>query len=450
MESELSLFSQQIEGVYFWKLIRLPLFNYLVELHGHIETNNIEKNTRKRFVKTIVSVISNTFFYSTFRKKEKKNILIFENPRKFKGNDGYYDPYTYKLVEKLRHENKKIEIIDSGFEGAHLEAAGDGRSFSGSILYDLFYRVWLRAVPFKLKKQDRKLVSLIEKRLEEDFGKKIELKKLLIRHTRLYKYQYAKYSALFKYKAPEKIYIICSYGKEGLIQAARLSGAEIIEIQHGVMGKYHLGYDFPKEVLIPYFPDQLLLFGKYWKDSTSFPSNLKEIDIIGFYDFYRKLDKYKDIKRKDTQIVFVSQWTNGKKLSKKALEVAGSNPEYKIIFRLHPAEREAWKMMYPELKAPEVKNFKVDDSGSDIYHLLFESKYVVGVYSTVLYEAIGLGCNVIQLNLYGAEYMDYLVKKGYIIRKSMDEVLEFNNLEEVKKVDIGYFFGKNGSGLHLS
>lgn len=48
----------------------------------------------------------------------------------------------------------------------------------------------------------------------------------------------------------------------------------------------------------------------------------------------------------------------------------------------------------------------------DLYALLSDSKYVIGVYSTAIYEAIELGVKPILVNLSGIEYMEDLLTSG--------------------------------------
>ena len=66
--------------------------------------------------------------------------------------------------------------------------------------------------------------------------------------------------------APQILFLVCGYGKESLIIAFKDLHIPVVEFQHGVLSKYHLGYDFSlgkKENFADYFSPLDLLEDKW-------------------------------------------------------------------------------------------------------------------------------------------------------------------------------------------
>ena len=104
------------------------------------------------------------------------------------------------------------------------------------------------------------------------------------------------------------------------------------------------------------------------------------------------------------QVLFISQGTIGRDLSRLAVDLRQKlSPKYKVVYKLHPGEYRQWESRYPWLISGGLK--VVDDDSISLYELLAESKALVGVNSTVIYEGLGLGLKIVLANLPGVESM---------------------------------------------
>jgi hypothetical protein len=252
--------------------------------------------------------------------------------------------------------------------------------------------------------------------------------------------EYQKYSLLFKKKDIKELYLVCSHGKEGIIKAAKDLNVKVSEFQHGTMTKYHMGYSFPNNPHIPYFPDEILLFGEFWSDSTPLPLEKSALKFVGYEDFNQKIRLHKDIKKKN-KITFISQWTVGQDMIKKAIEVAKDHLEYKIIYRLHPSEYENKQFYLNKIKESKLDNLEIGCIKKTVLEEIADSKYVIGVYSTAIYEALALNCKVMLLSFYGIEYMGYLIDNNYVQRINLNEKINLDNIN-LKSIGSEYFFGE--------
>ena len=224
-------------------------------------------------------------------------------------------------------------------------------------------------------------------------------------------------------------------------------GIEVIELQHGTITDYHLGYSYPKKTRlngeIPYFPDKILSFGDYWINEETSPISKENVIPIGFPYFEFQSKDFMGIEPIDNQILFISQGVIGKYLSGLAFEFAKSQKDLKIIYKLHPGEYETWRENYPELvEASAFDNFEViDNSEIPLYKLLAESNYQVGAFSTAIYEGLMFNCKTFILDVPGVEYLDDLVERGYVFK--IKNVGDLNsNLENFKPTmyDKNFFF----------
>ncbi|MGP3778031.1 sialyltransferase [Halanaerobium saccharolyticum] len=444
IEDKFDLINKQIEGVYFWKLIRMPLYYKItkkIDLYAQAHDNS-----NNRFIEKLLYLpksFMNNYIYGAHKRENQRDYLIFEHPRKVKVNDEYIDKYTHYLIDDFEKNN--YEVIDRPYFNNHYNTATENRSYveKPSFLPMYIYNS-IKINKLLLSAKDKELILKIEKELENNFEIDLDLISLILKKVKVFKSKYLYYNKLLKKRSPKKVFLVVSYGNGALIAACKNNNIKTVEIQHGTMSKYHLGYSFPLNNTIPYFPDEMYLFGKYWFDSTPLPIKSKNIFYYGFPYIERRLIGYQNISKKKNQILFISQGVIGKRLAKYALKLAENNDKYHIIFKLHPGEYDRWKTEYSHLvKAEKKSNFEVvDHNDIALYQLFAESKYQIGVFSTAVFEGLTLNCKTILINLPGVEYMEYLVNKRIVkLVENLDELINAISQNEFdQKYDIDYFF----------
>src|SRR5690606_28971419 len=57
-------------------------------------------------------------------------------------------------------------------------------------------------------------------------------------------------------------------GNQAMIAGARDIGAKVVELQHGIISRFHLGYSWPGRPSVAYAPDELWCFGDFWGGTT--------------------------------------------------------------------------------------------------------------------------------------------------------------------------------------
>lgn len=438
IENEEGILEKEIDNIYFYKLIRGKLlFEIILKL-------NLSKSSHDTIsFYQITKIFLKNFFISLFKRGEKEVETIFIDESHPVNIDATYkSTYFFEIMKKYDEENIKYEVI-------YPWVTKERNKKAAKISMQLFFLTSVSIIKFKilnkfkLKKNKIDYISKIEEKVKNEFKVEINLYPLIKKELDKFKINYKYYLKYFLKKKVKKIYLICSYGKEGIIAAAQDLNIEVIELQHGVINKYHIGYSF-KNKEVPYFPDKLLVFGEYWKNLDFFPLNTK-IKIYGFPYLNRNIKKYEKIIKKENQVIFISQGPIGDILSKIAVSFALENKNMKVIYRLHPGEFLRWKKEYKELyQNRELENLEISyDNSKEIYEYLYESNYLIGVSSTLIYEALSIGLKVGILELYSHEFFNDLIEKKIVYLFKKGENIDLKKLENLKKIDSNYFFSKN-------
>ncbi len=72
---------------------------------------------------------------------------------------------------------------------------------------------------------------------------------------------------------PKAVLIVVSYSHFNFIEACNTLNIPTIELQHGIISRYHVGYSFESpNTKIQTYPDYMFTFGKYWNNcELSYP-----------------------------------------------------------------------------------------------------------------------------------------------------------------------------------
>lgn len=169
------------------------------------------------------------------------------------------------------------------------------------------------------------------------------------------------------------------------------------EIQHGWVGKTHEAYNYSNlicnsETYKDYMPQYFLAYGEYWLNKINLP--VKKL-VIGSPVFTMNKVKIDEIKCKNHILLIMSEHNDCLKLLEKLMPLLES--KYFLELRLHPLELNSSRWY---TKFNKYKNFKIVTSGI-IYDSINRAEYVVGDFSTALFEAAALGKKVL---VYANEY----------------------------------------------
>ncbi|MHA1853432.1 MAG: hypothetical protein ACTSUF_07960 [Candidatus Heimdallarchaeaceae archaeon] len=445
MEETFDLFSKEINGVLFWERIRFNIFQIIAKavLYKTIpERDSLSSKVKnyllkvKNYLVTLVRIDRNPFFV------KQKDIIFFTNSRRKLGdNNKWWDLYTDYFVDLLPYSSFNLEK-DFEFRYYAPTQTKNVRYFTFIEMIARFQKA-LKIKRVTFTEDEKEFLEVLSREIFNKFKVKIDLVEYVYGVLLKRELYLPLFKRLLRKIKPKLAIVVCSYGKETFIEACRNLNIIVVELQHGVITKYHVGYSFERpNARKTLFPDYFLSFGQYWKESINYPIPKNKIINVGFPALEKLKMQYKNtVKRK--QIVFVSQLTIGKQLSKFAVELHKTpNFPYHIVYKLHPTETSTWKQKYPELLESGIE--VIDHTGKDLYQLFAESEIQIGVYSTAIFEGLCFNLKTFLLDIPGIEYMEDLLKWQFAHKiSSVKELIKHIEAPQTKSLDTEVFFKSN-------
>ena len=446
LEEKYNLNYLEIQGCFAWQLIRMHLYYDITrktEMFGAPQQKSLSLLDKAT---TFLPFFKNSVLHNPFSGKYQTDILVFDHPRKVIFNGEYSDIYSKFLVDFLK-DDYSFEVLEAPYLNNHFTEKQKYIRYTDAVELGSYIHKKFNNIEFT--PNEKEIILKVQNELEAAFNIKLNIPWMLKTHILNFQYDYKRYIDLFKKRKPKKVFVVVAYENHAVVAAAKHLGIEVLELQHGTITYYHLGYSYPEKTRlkgeIPYFPDKILSFGDYWLNENMSPIAMENVIPIGFPYFEYQSKDFMGLEVIDNQILFISQGVIGKYLSKLAFEFAKGNDDLRIIYKLHPGEYETWRQNYPELvEASTFDNFEViDDSKIPLYKFLAESNYQVGAFSTAIYEGLMFNCKTFIVDVPGVEYLDDLIEKKYVFRIRNSDDLN-DNLEKFKPTDYDKnFFFKN-------
>lgn len=359
---------------------------------------------KSNVVKEVVPYTYNSFKHNPY-KWSNFPIVFFTTQRtvNFKKNNKYFN----RLTDYFASVYKDLSLIVERSENKvfKLPRCVDNITFEDYI-YVTSYLKTLFAQPsdkdlYKIENFVKYLKKIFNSFLDEkDF---ISIYKKLVNHSKKYPFVYESYCKLFENLKPSVIFSVGRGSKRiYLYKAAKDMGIKVAELQHGIISKSHVLYNYSDSMINSsqfqeYLPDYFLTFGSFWnkylRDST------KKV-VIGYPHLTTSLSEIKRLScpkfsQDKKRILIISQGTHTKdfvEIAKYLSAKLGNN--IKIFYKLHPAEvlfEDRYKELY------NYKNIDVFKDGN-IYELFCECDCIVACYSTAILEALAFHKPIFILN----------------------------------------------------
>jgi hypothetical protein len=198
------------------------------------------------------------------------------------------------------------------------------------------------------------------------------------------------YSLLFKLTRPSHVYVVSAYSKCDLVAGARRQGIRVIEIQHGILGRFHPGYNHLDPAAGLGIPDQVDVYNQFWKEELLAGGFFRpdQIRIVGRlkYDelppadscFARTIVFTGQAAYRDELISRFRQWDAG---------LAGHG--YKLLYVPHPketvAERSAMRAHLSLLQTVELYEGTLTSE-----HLVKSAAAHLSLFSACHFDAVHL------------------------------------------------------------
>lgn len=419
---------------YVWEGLRFGVFRTLVtEMQQTKKAQDRLSSSRESSAGLIkhVSRLSREYIRTKpsvslgLKRYQDREYCFWGHPRRKLEQDGFYwDIYVDPLLEQIKPNS--YVVFESKILGVHRKPAKTKVLLYPDYMHlgQTFYMSFHRR-----KKQFPELIayfSEIEEKLFNTFGVRSKIVSRARHYAALYDFRCRQYKKILRRVNPKILIIVVGYSKEILVRAAKDLNIPVVELQHGVLSKYHLGYDVSsgrKENFADYF----FSFGPAWGNMAHFPIPPERIIPIGYQYLNTAAKKYQKVEKKN-QILFLSQGTIGDRLSDFAVELAKIIPtDIRVIYKLHPGEIMRWKTEYQSLLQASEQGLIDVITGDEpsLYQLMAQSKWQVGVNSTALFEGMIFKCRTYIADFPGTEYVQTLIDSGDFTLIQKPEEIEF-------------------------
>jgi hypothetical protein len=344
------------------------------------------------------------------------------------------EPYSDAIIERLQAEGKTYRVIDFDFDAEAY--AADPSVLDLGRLRAAFTERFTEQVNKNLRITSREAAenrwTEIVTAFETGFGIKLEkfekYPKYLVRRTLI---DQLGFGELFKDLGANELYIVNAYSEPSLVLSGKRAGLTVTEIQHGFISEYHPAYSYPpmsklgglvkSRQDVESVPQRIAVWGSYWgspESGITLPAGTSAVvtgPTLPFVEYRAKALAENRIVAK--QVLFTSQGAIGGELFKAAVATAQALADHTVIYRLHPNESlsdyEALGQAIAEEAGKQLPtNFSLSHRDPVFLDLVSRSEYLIGAFSTTLFEGLALGCKVLVLPLSGYENVLPAIKAG--------------------------------------
>lgn len=447
-EEKYKLIEKEINGFCIWGYIRFNIYKILAGQQSY----NSGAGKKKK-----IWMLVKAIYRYPIKIKEKK-ILVFNHPRKMKINGCYECIYTDEISKLYKNDTNVFEFL---YKGKHfIPSKIDNITFLDYVdIFPVIERLLFGRFHKKTVNQLRSSASYLYDLLKREFQtdiKKDYLEKMIIKRYYWHYYKKKHLKRIVERANPKVILEVVGYETNKMIvnEIAKELKIPTIEVQHGVIGRGHIAYNYLEKQKLPYFPDKIFLYSQYWKSCTLFPINADNQVITGFNYIERELKKVTEKVEGAYNILFISQNDDqAKRLSRLAVELyklfKNKKIECKLFYKLHPLETDTWKNNYPELAKYTKYNDEIsviDNSTIPIYEYFSKCNIQIGITSTAIYEGLAFG---LRTYIYKTEmskiYMSYLIDTKYAVffTNSVDLFRKIRTINKNKSVNLDFIWEKN-------
>jgi hypothetical protein len=419
LEEDEGFFDHKVGDFYYWEWVREPVFRDILKRKGLIASphNSDSGFSTREKVSFSVDAIENIFRRNPYLSAERDVLFLGHSRRKLLSDGYWWDIYVDPILNEFDEDHLVCELP------SNLKHKSPPKTDELKYL-DLpkFNSNLYRLLADRVTEVPQRLTAPIESSLEETFGVDVTIAPLVEKNRHQRRALLAQYRYLLSRIDPEIAVVVVSGYRKAFIEACKQHATPVVELQHGAGHKYNTSYEFPENANLHAFPDYLLVFGDHWRDTIRYPIDRDRVYSVG-YPFHELMrEKFVEVET-DEQVVFASQGSIGTELSKYAVSLARGDLDHDIVYKLHPGEYDGWENQYPWLVD---SNVRVVEDDIELYRLLATASDLVGVYSTVVYEAVNMRVNTHLVDLPGVSRTKTLADQGYASFAETPDELETN------------------------
>ena len=273
VEKKYNLFEKEYNGFEFWVYMRRPITWKLQKLVDNIGEAHYTKKTN-RFENLFLLLRQFKYVLQNGKvPKRKCDVLFVSHPRRVYNGETYECIYTDILAEKFENSI----TLEKPYQGMHYEPAKSGKIIYMDIV-DLKIQLYSIYKSLLCKKEINQLKSFFENEISEairDLNQYYKTDISVKNITTELVYMYYSYQIMVKYFAkvlkksrPKVVVEVVSYSMECQVinEVAYEMRISTVELQHGIINKDHIAYNYPENKIVKQFPQNIFLFADFWKE----------------------------------------------------------------------------------------------------------------------------------------------------------------------------------------
>jgi hypothetical protein len=234
------------------------------------------------------------------------------------------------------------------------------------------------------------------------------------------------YFQMFHGQPVEQVVFICHYHNEGMLAACRLLEIKTVELQHGLIAANDLYYVYDQQfaAIMPLalFPDQLWVYGPYWKRVVERGCEFQpsQVQVAGDYLSRKPATAVARLEKENMILVCAQKLMHEDYLAylERLARYVAEYPDWRVVVKMHPLEPR--KELYQAIRQ---WGFELVDMEYTLDELLQRARIQISIYSTTFFDAIGFDVVNYALQNYG-NYQDYaadIIKESVAFPLTIDQ-----------------------------
>lgn len=438
-EKIIGIYQYKIFGLSVWRIFRSRILDkHLKKKYGYNQRDTIKK--RISILRISINYIKSFFSIVNILRKKSNNIrnVIFSFPRLQKYHQKYIDKFTDPIILNS-NLSKSCAVLQRHLAGNHFKPRFNADiTFYTDFLEYTSILVSILILPFILIKYFN-VVFKIFRCGKSHFQLTIaDLLQFLYKLSRFVSSNLL-YKILFHRLKPKNVFLVNREINYPIIAACKKLGIITYELQHGVTRDYTILYSGKHDNKID--PDFFLVFGSNWI-GKQFGIPVDQIINIGWaYGQFLKDSNTHRSEYLNTALIVSDPVLSSFILNASCL-LASEYPNFNFHIRLHPQEGLS---LIDKEKLAKYSNIIISDNKIESSLALIPYKYVIGVNSSVIYEALSLGKRVARIAFSGCsphavpeEYYDIFTDLN-----STDDFKNFINSDETHIFETHFYSSFN-------
>lgn len=431
VEKEFNLFDLKIRNLKVWYFCRQEI-NYIIKktMVSSEEKNisHINKKYKTNLVKSALYIKSLKWRFNRYKHTDILCLSTINMRRAYEKGKSFDIVFDY-IGKYSKYINYAVLNTFNGKqfdENCYTKECYNMTNYCFNIYkYKKYYKLILKDSEIDKIKE---IFDEIELYIFKKYKIKVKITNIVLQNVAALIKSYKDADKILRKIKPKALYVECAYSNVHLpfIYSAKKMGINIIEFQHGIITKQHLGYVFNnKNDKQDPIPDYICVYGKYFSEllkEINPQSNFKTIEY-GYPYLYEQIINSPNKGKEEYKYIITTQGEyNRDNWIEFILELLKIDKKSKILVKLHPSEASYYKQYYYKL----MYNDRVDfDSKRNLYECLSSSAIHLSCFSTCHYEALCVNKKSVVVKFPGWENVEVLKNYG----------VEFiSNAEELEKI----------------